>query len=204
MKKIACQAIGIVMILLFYHCKKSASGGALPPETQQGANTFGCLVNGQVWVAHFPCGYMTNPCAQMVYEILPAGSGKLPVSIHLNTGNNAGQHTYFSIASLGSAGGTAAAIARPGNIIDSLQISFNGSDDAYGSSYTYYLIPGSGTRSGGANNFTITKLDTSKNIFSGTFGFTLYANTNTGALDSVVITEGRFDLQLGQYCTCSH
>ncbi|MBL7902098.1 MAG: hypothetical protein JNK73_08895 [Bacteroidia bacterium] len=49
-----------VLILNFTHCKKKNSTGSssvhssqekLPVETQEGKNTFGCLINGKVWIA---------------------------------------------------------------------------------------------------------------------------------------------------------
>jgi len=47
MKKIL---IFIFCIFLFINCKKNELD-ALPPATQNGANTFGCLVNGNAWVS---------------------------------------------------------------------------------------------------------------------------------------------------------
>ena len=42
--------IFIFCLLLFNNCKKNEQD-ALPPATQNGANTFGCLVNGKPWVS---------------------------------------------------------------------------------------------------------------------------------------------------------
>ena len=36
-------------------CKKTSPPTVLPPITQNGANTFGCKINGQVWVPYYPC-----------------------------------------------------------------------------------------------------------------------------------------------------
>ena len=61
-------SIGSFFIILlacpFYGCKKHTSEPSnpvdqLPPATQTGANTFGCLVNGQVVVIHKPFGDVT-------------------------------------------------------------------------------------------------------------------------------------------------
>lgn len=52
-----------------------------------------------------------------------------------------------------------------------------------------------------SGKFEITKLDTINKIVSGIFSFTLYKG---GAnLDSVTITEGRFDVKLGDVCKCN-
>ncbi|MCU0447511.1 MAG: hypothetical protein MUE85_21650 [Microscillaceae bacterium] len=40
----------LCLSLAFATCKKKNVEPKLPPETQVGANTFGCRVNGQVWV----------------------------------------------------------------------------------------------------------------------------------------------------------
>ncbi len=44
----------IALVLVFYSCNKDDdnSSSSLPPETQIGANTVGCLVNGEVFLPH--------------------------------------------------------------------------------------------------------------------------------------------------------
>ncbi len=50
----------------------------------------------------------------------------------------------------------------------------------------------------------ITKLDTVNKIFSGIFSFTLYGGApNTNFFDSVVITKGVFDFQIGSWENCT-
>lgn len=46
----------VIPLALLLGCKKTSPAPAdqLPPATQTGANTFGCLLNGQVWT---PQGY---------------------------------------------------------------------------------------------------------------------------------------------------
>jgi len=76
-------------------------------------------------------------------------------------------------------------ISHTGNIFDSLDISFKKESCCD----TYNAIPlySPGT-------VMITKLDTSNKIISGTFSFNLYTYIGQD-LDSVVITDGRFDLK---------
>jgi hypothetical protein len=54
-------------------------------------------------------------------------------------------------------------------------------------------------------NFTITKIDTINRFVSGVFNFTLYVkNSNNEAIDSVVVTDGRFDLPFAEEaCACA-
>jgi hypothetical protein len=39
----------ILSLFLFSHCEKENSEPTLPPETTVGANTFGAIVNGEIW-----------------------------------------------------------------------------------------------------------------------------------------------------------
>jgi hypothetical protein len=199
MKKTLFYIIAIIPIALFCgHCKKSASVPSLPPITQVGANTFGCLIDGKVWVPHFKCNYFPFSdiyTSQLTYAIHLAYAAKLPLTIFIDANNDVGDRSNFTISPFE----TMNSVYHTGNIVDSLQISFVGIADAYGISYNYYRYPGLGN-----NNFTITNVDTIQNIISGTFGLTLYAEANNNRLDSVVITEGRFDLRIGDYSTCSN
>ena len=54
MKQIKKSLLPIFLITMLISCKKDKTGSEaadqLPPSTQIGANTFGCLVNGTVWI----------------------------------------------------------------------------------------------------------------------------------------------------------
>jgi hypothetical protein len=76
-------------------------------------------------------------------------------------------------------------ISHTGNIFDSLEITFSKGFCCD----TYSAIP---NYSPGSVN--VTKLDTANKIMSGTFSFNLYTYIGQD-LDSVVITDGRFDLK---------
>ena len=85
-----------------------------------------------------------------------------------------------------------AGILTTGEKTDSVSIQFTkpGSTD-------YNEFPGLDSK----NHFIITKLDTVNQIISGTFQAMLYHSGSF--LDSVTITEGRFDLTFGA-CKCTH
>jgi hypothetical protein len=55
----------------------------------------------------------------------------------------------------------------------------------------YYYI--NSIKNNTSNRFTITKIDTIKNFFCGTFGFILYNYKNPK--DSLIISDGRFDVR---------
>jgi len=181
----------ITFIIFFTDCKKSVGDQIqLPPITQEGRNTFGCKVNGTVWVPNFKCRPFTNPCEAMNVAFLNAFSTSiLPIGIALNARkevNNSSSYFHFGTKYILSP--PKSFITAKGNIYDSLDIQYL--DDAAG---IYNKISGRG------GEFEITKLDTINKIISGTFNFSL----NNGT-DSVLISEGRFDFKLQGYCLCSN
>jgi hypothetical protein len=48
--KLLCGSLLIVTLFTFSKCKKEKDQPQLPPETTTGAMTFGCKVNGQIFV----------------------------------------------------------------------------------------------------------------------------------------------------------
>jgi hypothetical protein len=176
-------------------CKKSSPGDSLPPITQEGKNTFGCKINGKVWVPHWNCLYLTGGTAEMDYAIVPkTDSSLLPLVWEMHLGREAD----FSLFSFQQAPTLSDhLIYHPGNIFDSLRIDYIGPPvNLYNNINVFVkIVP---------RFFNIDKLDTLNKIVAGTFAFTLYGSDNNSNLDSVVITEGRFDLQIGVYSRCSN
>ena len=150
--------------------------GQLPPATQTGANTFGCLVNGQVWT---PKGYNGTSNYSVVYD---AGyrHGTLSVATYryVGSGPNDYQIIGFFSDSLKQTG------RYPLTIIGHQEASFvdHISGCEFLSNDIYYR----------RGNLIITRLDLSAGIISGTFSFTLYKP----GCDSVRVTNGRFDKKL--------
>jgi hypothetical protein len=167
------------------HCRKSSPPpNILPPVTQEGKNTFGCKVKGEVWIPYFHCTVFTGSCKELGFSVYHSDTThQLPLYFSLST-RRATSDTTFSSFDLYSVG----AINKTGNVIDSVVILYH----ALGSS-EYYRYPPSNTS--GVLNFT--KLDTINRIIAGTFSFTLYNTWN----DSVVVTDGRFDLTYNA-CLC--
>jgi hypothetical protein len=180
----------ILMLAAGISCKKSTPI-ELPPITESGKNTFGCKVNGQIWVPYWRCSSIWTTPPELSYIIQPIdSSSSLPIKIWIDAGNATNGKSYFSFRQSYSLGDH---IYGPGNIIDSLLIKFS-----LGSGTTYSNFQASST----PRYFQISRLDTTNKIVSGTFAFTLYTTINN-ILDSVVITDGRFDLQIGTYSRCS-
>ena len=159
----------------------------LPPITQEGRNTCGCKIDGQVWVPYYSCkGLSADPCGEISSDIhrIP-GQSSFFIQIGAAIKYNDNSLSFFNINTPVTAG-----ILTVGEKIDSVSIQFTkpGSTD-------YNEFPGLDSK----NHLIITKLDTVNNIISGTFQATLYHSVR----DSVNITEGRFDLTFAA-CKCSN
>lgn len=199
MKNIFFLFIILFVFLFCTSCKKNRPSNVIPPITQIGANTFGCKINGQVWVPHYQCDSYCTGCVELSYNIHPVYSTSMfPLRLALQTGRSENPYSgIFSIGPAYSRGFTAADgsyIYRTGNVADSMEIHFFTNSGDYTPQF------------GNPNNtFQITKIDTVSKIISGIFSFTVYAYFGTNFLkDSIVITDGRFDLQIGQYSHCSN
>ncbi|MDQ2770914.1 MAG: DUF6252 family protein [Bacteroidota bacterium] len=158
------------------HKKDPEPVDQLPPATQTGANTFGCLVNGQGWT---PQGYNGRSNYSLVYD---AGyrNGTLNISTYRYGGNGSPDVQYITLASdsLKAIGRYPLTIPHHQEALFSdsrTKCEFLGGDPYY--------------RRG---TLTITRLDLQAGIISGTFEFTL---AKPGC-DTIKITQGRFDKRL--------
>ncbi len=181
------RSFGILLIFLIANtqCKKSTPPpNILPPMTREGMNTFGCKVNGEVWTPYFECTVFTGSCKELGFEVYHNDSmTKLPVYFFLNVRRETSDtlFTSFGMYTLGKQ------INSTGNVIDSVFVIYIRDTTQFSN-----FLP---NHQSGA--FNITKLDTAGNIMSGTFSFTLHDIAG----DSVVITDGRFDLAYNA-CLC--
>lgn len=158
----------------------------LPPETQTGANTFGCLVNGQVFK---PGGAsLTGGSLTCNYQ-------------YLGIGPNGGY--FFRLAAI-SRNNNSGESKSVGLFTDSLKILQGGeyifiAPRIKGSAYALYgytkdnpmTIDDYETNNLNTGKLQIKKLDTINQIVSGTFWFD-GVNTNG---QKVEIREGRFDMR---------
>lgn len=191
----------IAFVFLFcITCKKDRPPKVLPPITQTGANTFGCKINGQVWVPYYPCiDASWNGAVELAYNIHPIYSTSMfPLRFSLEAGKLEDPYSeFFSIGPAHWRGLNTEDLSyvyRVGNVFDSLEIDFTTNSGYYTPKY------------GNPNNvFQITKIDTASKIISGIFSFTVYDYFGTNFLeDSLVVTDGRFDLHIGQYSHCTN
>ncbi|MDQ2770012.1 MAG: DUF6252 family protein [Bacteroidota bacterium] len=157
----------VVLALSASSCKKDGPEAGLPAATQEGKNTFGCLVDGQLFVPLPPAGINSSrrdPLEASKYrtDILVSGRGNGYVDFALR---NAFQPGTYSLGETRS--------AKYG------RYQFGSIDY-----YTDAAHPGT---------VTLTRIDTVARIASGTFQFTAldYQSGKT-----VTVTDGRFDVHL--------
>jgi len=164
------------LTLLAPSCKKQPVDqlSLLPPATQTGANTFGCLVNG----------------AAFVPKNISIVQG--PV-LRCNYGKTEHGYAFYITSAVDAGNGMANAIDIR---TDSLKIS-EGENLSLTKSFTPGLASGGysdqsdySTNANTTGQLTITHLDTIKQIVSGAFHFNA---VGTGG-DTVKITNGRFDV----------
>ncbi|QNH62337.1 DUF6252 family protein [Hymenobacter sediminicola] len=153
-------------------CKKDDPEDKLPPATQTGAGTFGCLVNGQAWL---PFGTTGSGSDGIDYD---QGLVYIRARRFETDGRNF-QSMKLYIDS----------VARTGRYPLGMphgQASFH--DSRSEDCYLATQEPGTVTE----GQLTVTRFDLSAHIISGTFEFTL---TKPGC-EPLKVTKGRFDYRL--------
>jgi len=167
-------------VLLSGCCKKDAPQplDQLPPATQEGKNTFGCLLNGQAWT---PKGYSGTSNYSVYYD--PGyGGGTLNISVYRYASKNENDLQTISLNSFKLT--TVGSYSYTDNYINTIIINDVKSNCRY-DSYDSLNVYSAGT-------LTVTRLDLTKGIIAGTFEFTL---AKPGC-DTIRVTNGRFDKKL--------
>lgn len=173
------KLITICLPLLFLmSCKKEVT--ELPPATQTGANTFGAKVNGNFWI---PQGFGPAPASNLLEAI------RLGPNFYIRARNFASSpnETEFEIFIKDLTG--------PGTYSLNTTMAARSTAASYGFYVKRNFSPisewlTSATYSG---SVTITFMDTTNNILSGTFQFTAEDVFGTGT--PITVSEGRFDVK---------
>ena len=153
----------------------------LPPATQTGAGTFGCLLNGQPWT---PSGFNGYPHFLVNYDPTYHGGSLNIRTYRYPTGAKQAQYIGFGGDQLNKPGTytlTALGSPTPPGPYGAFF-----SDNNLSSPCDYYSVNQGATVKG---QFTITRLDLSSGIISGTLECTL----SQPGCDTIKITKGRFD-----------
>ena len=153
--------------------KPFAGNDQLPPETQTGANTVGCLVNGRVFIPH---AEGISPEVNCFYQLV---NGKY----------------FFTMAFSDLRGSSIETVnlfsAKIDLQMNQIYVLNQGYNPVVGGGAEYYkdLSNKFSTNLIKTGELKITKLDSSKSIISGTFWF----DATNSAGEKVEIRQGRFD-----------
>ncbi len=151
----------------------------LPPATQTGANTFGCLVNGQPYL---PSGYNGTTNYAVLYDpSFRGGSMDLRTYRYTGTDANTQQSIIIGGDSINQTGTYNLTSTGPRGVVFLDRNKPAPCSRFAGGSIVYTK-----------GSLTITRLDRQAGILSGTFSFTL---AQPGC-DTVKVTQGRFDKKL--------
>jgi hypothetical protein len=181
-----------IFLSSFTGCKKNndpTKNAVLPPATQEGKNTVGFTIDGEVWVPYSKCESFSNPCNEILARYGASG-GAAPNGIDFGfTRTRGSKSSHLTISSSGI--GT---ITTVGNKIDSIGITYRPEDWASGNSGFFTgPLPGS--------KFIITKIDYQSKIISGEFEFVLLEQNGSGR--TITLKDGRFDFTFNA-CKCSN
>jgi hypothetical protein len=161
-----CLFLALTALLLAAGCKKDSPDDGLPATTQEGRNTFGCLVDGQAFGPKPPMGINSSsrdPLEASIYrtDILVSAKGDGYMDFALRNAFRPGTYPVGEI----SAGNYASYRVSAGD--------YN-TDTAH---------PGT---------VTLTRIDTVARIAAGTFEFTAFDYRTD---KTVQVTQGRFDVK---------
>lgn len=171
-----------IMLLLLgcSGCKEGALSPKeeLPPATQEGLNTFGCLVNGEVWV---PKPSINPAIHKLSYEYLKKEEYFQISATRFFNNNGIGVRQLITIT-----------------INEGMTTTGNYILDSPDKRKAKYVDLESGCRHltdmTQTGTLEITKLDTVNHIIAGTFEFTVW----TEGCDTIRVTDGRFDIKYQQ------
>ena len=189
----------LLLILLLIGCSKDNPApedpfAKLPPETQTGANTFGCIINNQVFYPRDGTSSLFNPGGKGLEFWVAPGGTKEYNEIEIRDLQDAKPANSMIIHLQGlDQIGVGEYVWHPSNFynsIDGLMQNYVYAKiyDASVNGWRYY---GSYENSG---KVTITRYDTVNHIYSGTFNGNLRLMNGTQELE---ISNGRFDIGPG-------
>jgi hypothetical protein len=170
----------LTLLLLLTQCKKTEvlPQDQLPPATQTGQGTFGCLLNDKPWT---PSGYTGRPNFVTIYDGGYAG-GALQLKCTRYTSGSTFQSFTIGVANVKQTGTYTFGTTGLNGIGY-----FDTSLDA-ACSIQRYSNPGAYK----AGQLTITRFDLANHIIAGTFKFTVHQP----GCDTLKVTHGRFDYTL--------
>lgn len=186
MKAKKLQIILLLAVFTFFNCSNNddpIEQDQLPPISQTGANTFGCIINGKVLIPKDGIG-VPQPKGINVYYF----QNKNFVIDAANLKDTNGDRIYLYVNNLTSTGAYSFGLSN-GESTSTFEPDFphcwaRTFDTSIGG-FRYFSNTSSGT-------ITITRFDENNHIVSGTFKTTVFNEDNPN--QTIEITEGRFDV----------
>jgi hypothetical protein len=181
MKALPCW---LFLLLALASCKKDAPDAGLPPATQEGKNTGGCLINGEPFVAtEYAGNILTNP-------IPPLDGGFSFGSVYIVTlrgmykRQRASLMLFLRQRVIGAYPLNLNTVYYPQG--DPLQMESHATFSTAGSGGETY-----GTSAQHTGHVVLSRMDYQAGIGAGTFEFT--AASPSDPTKTVIVTYGRFD-----------
>ena len=173
--KHSITALMLLLLLTNSQCKKHNEEPQLPPETNTGAMTFGCKVNGKVFMPKDGNG---KPGLYCQY-------------VNLGSGEGGGWYLNIPAVNLRIRPNEGVSITTDSLLVqEGMTYQFkNNKGNAQGFYYKTVEYPKTDNDSG---ELKITRFDQANRILSGTFFFT---GTNASTGEKVEVTDGRFDIR---------
>jgi hypothetical protein len=174
--------IALLPLLFGISCKKDKLAdelSKLPPATQTGANTFGCLVNGKAWVPQGGCFLCPSVLKFYYYPSITGSDFSILAQLKNSTRD---ERVIFGFSPCDGIG----------------EKVFKSNDTTSVCSYVDYnrmecqIITSKGGDAEITGGVRITKFDLDNGIISGTFSFVLLKLN----CETIEITNGRFDAKL--------
>jgi len=167
--------------------KTTVDPNGLPPETQTGAGTFACLINGAVWQYKNADNFFTTPKTRWEFDPSMYGGYLSIGGIRYSDGVNA--DAILSLVADSLLTNKEKTVNKYYGIDYGINyINYSSTNRICREFYTTPVIDSS-KNFYSSGKFTLTKLDQNARIIAGTFYCTIY---QTGC-DSLKITDGRFD-----------
>lgn len=167
----------LCFLLLSNSCSKSKSEDKLPPTTQTGANTFGCLIDGKVWIP--TGGGIGSGINATRGGFFQDAAGKLNIYIAANSYNDGVEIYLKHITSTGTFYLNSNTGVKPNVIFpESYGVYFIDGQEEYVTDFTH------------TGTVNISYADTTKGIVAGTFEMQLYQKTSGKVIN---VTQGKFD-----------
>jgi Family of unknown function (DUF6252) len=189
MKKTILLGLCAIGLLSCYREKEKAVTNVLPPATQTGANTAGCLIDGKVWVA----STLASTSTYVYYTKWSNTFREYKLQLILpDVITGTWMNLSISNPLSGAIDTSSIQLNKPYVPGTEKEISFNADYNLFN---TYKMTYGPISRSViGNGKIIITKLDLTNKIVSGTFEFEAYNLEG----QKIKVTEGRFDRKIDQ------